>query len=347
MQELNKIIFRSNAGPSVGLGHLVRCRALAQALVKQGVQCIMVGPDLEYRQNNDSREAFVDWIPIRNWNSAEEDAAGLALIAGKKGARFLVLDDYRVNENYQLLLQQAGLQWLQFDGGQKRHLWADIILNTQPGAREEDYQDVIHNPWAQLLLGLKYAILRPEFPPKDFPSPGRSIKQILVTFGGGDDRGAIEFVLSTLLPIVNLSVRFLVITGKNNPRNPEIQSWVDNHGGDRVILAIDPASVSTQMAGCDLAIMAGGTTTYEAVCCSLPMILIAIADNQIKQSIAWEKRNAAVYVGEFNKLKPEDLIVAFSGYLDKKMRGEIVQNHLMVDGLGSSRVAEHIISLCG
>jgi UDP-2,4-diacetamido-2,4,6-trideoxy-beta-L-altropyranose hydrolase len=302
-----KVLFRTNAGPLVGFGHLIRCRALAMAFRRKGNECIMVGPNPAYSKPFD-HDLFVQWLHVTDWPSSKEDATQLISLAKHHQAQWLVLDDYRIDETYQLALLDAGLKWLQFDGTASKKLWADIIVNTNPIAKHEDYLTVLENPKSKLLLGPTYAILRPEFDNVQRRAPGRSVKKILVTFGGGDDRGAIEFVLSTLLPRTPLNQEFLVISGLENPNNPYLVHWIKMHGQGRVVLHIDPQHISMLFSYCDLAIMAGGTSIYEACVLGIPMVIMSIAENQVLHSKAWQKLGCLKYLGPIAQVEPSILL---------------------------------------
>lgn len=314
------ILFRTNASPQVGFGHLARCRALAMALRRAGKRCVMVGPDSAYAKPGDDA-VFDEWLPESEWPSSQEDALKTIKIAQEHQADWLVLDDYRIDEGYQLTIRAAGLRWLQFNGTASKPLWADIVLNANPAARSEDYQAVLRNPNARLLLGPRYAILRPEFDQVTPREPGRPVKKILLTFGGGDDRGANQFVLSTLLPFTSPKQQFVVISGAANPSNPSLKRWIHAHGQGRVSLHIDPEQVAPLFASCDLAVMAGGTSTYEAARCGLPMILIAIADNQVAQSRAWNELRVAKYLGMIGQINSPSLVTAFENLVTDCTRG--------------------------
>lgn len=339
------IVFRCNAGPQVGLGHLVRCRALAAALHRLGVPCLMVGPPREY-VTADDQALFRDWIAQEAWPSPEADAERLLEIARAHGATAAVLDDYRIDEGYQQVLATEGLRWLQFDAAAGQPLWADLILNANPAVRPGDYADVVRNRNAQLLLGPAYAVLRPEFSPPRQRAPEEPLEQVLVTFGGGDDRGAIELALSSLIPQSPPALRFVVISGAANPRNSRLKRWIELHGDGRVQLLINPPRVANVLASCQLAVMAGGTTTYEAAACGLPMLLITVAQNQVPQARAWEGLGAAIYLGQLSDVDPRRLVESFA-----LMESDVVRFDMLracrsaVDGRGAQRVARHLAGL--
>jgi len=335
------VVFRCNASPVVGYGHLTRCRALAQALLRQGETCVMVGPDAADARPED-QDIFSDWIPVPDWPSANEDATRLVDLARRLDACWAVLDDYRVDENHQLTLRAAGLRWVQFDGTARKPLWADLIVNANPAAHPEDYANVLRNPETRLLLGPRYAILRPEFASVVPRDPHRPVRRILVTFGGGDDRGAIKFVLSTLLPETPSTIEFLVISGARNPRNPSLIEWIERCGQGRVRLHIDPPQVAPLFLSCDLAVMAGGTTTYEAACCGLPMILLTIANNQVPQSRAWATSGIAEYIGDLYNIGPQHLLDPFRRLYTTSptCQSMAINGRKTVDGAGAHRMSQ-------
>jgi len=340
-------VFRLNAGPQVGFGHLMRCRSLAYALREQGHSCVMVGPDQAYAKKED-KDLFDAWLP-QAWSNEIDDATRLSALAAEFDAKMFVLDDYRVDEQYQLLLRSKGLKWLQFEARTSQPIWADIVLNASPGARAEDYAPVLRNPETRLLLGPKYAVLRPEFSNVTPRNPERPVKKVLVTFGGGDDRGAIRYVLSALLPVTTPDINFLVISGKHNPRNAANQEWIEAYGKGRVEFIVDPQEIAPLMIDADLAIMAGGTSTYEAVCCGLPMIMITIAGNQERQAQGWEYEGVGKYAGKYGELELRLLKkllwrMARDQYLLSGMREK---THLLVDGFGGRRIAGEIINKIG
>lgn len=340
------ILFRCDAGPNLGFGHLMRCRTLAEELSRQGEEVAIIGPIAEYQTSKDM-DLFSVWVPKPHWGSETEDANFVLAQAEKYNARALVLDDYRVNEEYQKILRNNRLPWLQFDGKADRPLWADIILNASPAAAGLHYDDAVKNKNTKLLLGPQYGIVRAMFSSQNTPLVRPDVSTILVTFGGGDDRGAILMTLDRLLPIISSGVRIVVISGKSNPRNAEIRRWIIDNAVECVTLRIDPDDVASVYRQCDMAVMSGGTSTFEAASCGLPMVLLTIADNQVEQASAWATLGVALYAGSIDSEPGRGLTDAVARLLDAPItRTQMAQSaRSLVDGLGSSRVASELLQV--
>jgi len=137
------------------------------------------------------------------------------------------------------------------------------------------------------------------------------------------------------------------VSGDHNPRNAEIADWIGKQSQGRVVLEINPHSVAPLFADCDLAIMAGGPTIYEAACCGLPMILIVIAENQLSQARAWGERAFVKFLGFKKDLYSEELLNAFFGFYNnnKKLHEISRSNEFPLDSQGSTRVCDNIMNL--
>jgi hypothetical protein len=326
----------------LGMGHLMRCRTLASALADLNEKCMMVGPEMFYANTEDAR-IFQDWVPLPWQSSPEDDANALSAIAHDRHSCVLVLDHMHIDESYQLELKRRGKKWLQFDGAVNQPMWANLIVNANPTVTIADYGNLIQGERSELLAGPAYAILRKEFAQNAAIAKPKKATSILLTFGGGDDRGAILFSLKALIPCIPDDLNFLVISGRNNSQNDENLAWIQQHAAGRVDYLIDPSDVASVMARCALAVMAGGTTTYEANCLGIRMVLLAIAENQIRQSKAWQTLGEAVFLGAFEMIHPETLARVVNEQLQDLDHRPKFQK--MVDGNGAFRVAKKIVDI--
>lgn len=334
-------IFRCNAGSKIGLGHLNRCRSLAYYLNKKGQDCLMVGPSKKFINSKDLK-IFKKWIPKNRWKNSSEDSLNLIKIAKKNRESFIILDDYRVDANYQLNIKKAGLKCLQFYNLEhSQNIIGDIIHCSVPGISIKKLKNKILNKKAKFLLGPKYALLRPEFS-KLKRKKIKSINRVILIFGGGNDLGANQYLLSTLLPLADKNIQFTIVSSLLNKSNFKLKKLVETKYKLRVNLQINPKKISKLMLDQDLAITAGGTTTYELDVCGVPMIIISTAVNQIKQSKAWSSYGRAKYLGNLRFIKKESLKSVFKSFLKKKQK--IFQKKVLTSGDGANKVAEFLIN---
>ena len=172
--------------------------------------------------------------------------------------------------------------------------------------------------------------------------------KILFIAGGGDDRGMIELAVSSLAHRKNSKEEFVIITGKNNPNNDTIYSITQKLSKFmKIKLHINPRNIFKIMRETDLAVSAGGITTFELAQCGIPMILISIAENQIEQSLGWGRMGAACYLGKLADVLPANLKSNFEDLIintEKRIAmGQRAQS--LVDGYGANRVANAILEL--
>jgi spore coat polysaccharide biosynthesis predicted glycosyltransferase SpsG len=271
------------------------------------------------------------------------DAVRTAEYFHRVGADFAIIDHYQADEAYQRVLLNAGLRWMQFDGAAQTPLWADWVVSMSPAADVDRYRALQRRPQTRLLLGPRYAILRDEFlpwhkPRQVNPKAGR----LLLTFGGGDDRGACVACLDSLQRVGIFEIT--ILSGGGNPQVPSIRSWIDRHASQQVQLFLDDDNVARHMFEADIAVTAGGTTTFETAMLGLPTLIIQIADNQRANAQAWDRMGVAVDLGTLEGLDPGRLGDRFASLAGNPLLRERmgVQGRAHVDGYGADRLVQEL-----
>jgi len=314
---------------------------LANELKKSGTKIHFIG---QFSEKISIDRNIVDSIKYLDENG-KQDADQVIEYADKTAANIIILDNYAVDEQYQQCLFKAGCRWLQFSGKPDQRYWANWVLSLSPATRRTDYEHLVQQPDTRLLLGPEYAILDPRFvSSKENVNINDMPRKLTLTFGGGDDRGAILFCLNALQE-QSTGIEFNILVGSGNPNVASIDKWISGSGRSNIYLHVDNSHWMDIMAMSDLAITAGGMTTFEMAFLGIPTIIIQIADNQKRNAEAWDRLGVAINLGNLHDLKEEKLKNAVTILVgDQKTRHSMhICGRKVVDGRGVTRIVNELL----
>ncbi|WP_300541237.1 glycosyltransferase [Maricaulis sp.] len=299
--------------------------------------------DLPDSVNDDDPPPFDRLQRASGWNGRRRDVKELMEFAASVGVSAFIIDHPGADGEYQSLLKSRGVRWLHFIGQPAGPLLADLIFCANAAADPTAFRRLERGPETKLLVGLEHALLRPQFRGLEKRITKERVDRVFVSFGGGSDRGAFRKCLPVLLSQADDTCRFTLAVGSGNPE----LNWVKDFAAgrrDRIDLRVDEMRIAECMLVSDLAVTASGTTTLEAAACGLPMILLAIADNQVEPARAWARRGAALYLGEIDALVPRMLANAFREMQAPALRARQTRAlyETGVDGYGVTRVADAV-----
>jgi UDP-2,4-diacetamido-2,4,6-trideoxy-beta-L-altropyranose hydrolase len=309
------------------MGHLQRCLTLGAELSRRElpVQFFVAG---DPRGPEVARKAgFVA-------GTLADDAGFLDTLRARRGTALAIVDDYGVDDA-SLAAIAALAPTAVIDDLADRTLEVDVIINGNANATELAYRA---GTQTVLLLGTPYSLLRPEFravPPHQLRS---RIERILVTLGGADalDQTA-EIVDGLLRGIPNVYLDVVIgplFRRRDVGRLPDADS-------QRVVLYHAPAELVSLMRAADLAITAGGQTTYEVAACGLPSVALCTADNQRGTLRALEHSGTLAIAT--NPGAAIELARALADDVDRRAAMSVT-GRSRVDGFGSERVATALMS---
>lgn len=243
---------------------------------------------------------------------------------------WIIADGYHFGAEYQRAVKRAGYNLLLFDDyGHASHYCADLVLNQNLHASEALYKS--REPYTQLLLGTKYVQLRQEFLAyrgwkREIPEIAR---KVLVTLGGADPDNVTEKVM---LALQGLDVEARVIVGGSNPHLPQLQSAAKELSQCELI--VDAKNMPELMVWADVAVAAGGTTSWELAFFGVPSLILVLADNQRQVAAVLHDQ------GIFKATGIENLHHNLQAILqDKALRDNSSRTaKRLVDGSGGARV---------
>src|SRR5690606_17442476 len=269
------IVFRADGGPAMGLGHLVRCLALAEALEARGHRCRFAGaapPFLAPRLPGGAPMAVPE--PPGGWDVP----AFRDLVAG---ADLLVTDHYGIDAGWQ---RRSPVPVLAVSDPPLGDLQCAMLVLPTALAAPRGRPDTLVAP--------EHCLIRAEFAARR-RAPKRGLR-LLVNAGGGEDAGLTERVVEALAsdPKLAALAATVVLGAASAERRTRVAEAVARLPNGRLLERVgDMAAV---IDGHDIAIGAPGGGALERACLGLAQILIPIAANQMALGAALAERGAAL-----------------------------------------------------
>ena len=341
------LAIRADAGPRVGWGHLMRCRSLALALRDRGVGVAFItggdGPDAKQLLTRDGFEVRdLGRLPDEQMvHLPTSDAESACSAMRTWQADVVLVDHYGASAGYLTRLTGAGHVAALDDCADRDLSSVAWILNQNLGAEQHLYQMAAG---AVLLLGPKYALLRPEFAHarnlgvRSFSADQR---HVLITLGGGDNEKPTLSVLRALAEVpVRLHVRALCGAGADSVRSALPRELVSRHEVE-VLGAVEDMTHAMRWA--DVSINAGGSTCWELGALGVPMVVLTLADNQRGNAASLTERGCAVNLGD----STSGLAAIVPAMLEEpeRRRAMSVLGMALVDGRGAERAADSLWTL--
>lgn len=351
------IAIRVDASVYIGLGHLVRCRNLAAALSTHGAAvrficrahpghqianleaaAFAVGklspPSTAIIADDD----YAGWLGVTQAQDAAETLAAL----GDERPDWLIVDHYGLDAEWEQALRPHVGHILVIDDLANRRHDCDLLLDqnyVRHGSAR--YRDLLPTS-ARRLLGPRHALLHPayrEWRQSQRPRVGE-VRHLLLFFGGSDPWNLTGLALEALTTPALAHLTADVVIGATNPHCERIRAQAAARPGTQVH-GLRP-HLADLMAAADLAVGAGGTTTWERCCLGLPSQVISFAENQRPACEALAADGFIQYLGHYDQMTVATLRDAVLGLVMNPDRLVTLSNACanLVDGHGSARVID-------
>lgn len=336
------LLVRADADAQIGMGHVMRCLALAQAWQRAGGRAVFFTASRASAWESRVRSEGMELLYLSAQPGSPEDARHTALLAQKVDAGWVVVDGYHFGADYQCALRTSGQAVLFVDdNGHAAHYSADVVLNQNIHADEGLYSN--RESYTRLLLGPRYALLRQEFLSWrgwERSTPDR-VRNLLVTLGGSDPRNVTAEVIRVLQRVDAEGLDVVVVVGEENPFWGELRQ-VAAESTRAVRLVSNVTEMPELMAWADLTISAGGSTCWELAFMGCPAILLIVAENQRVAANLLAEVGVAVSLGDAWQIDPERVVPSICDLLnDSEARAQMSRKgRSLVDGLGASRVVQ-------
>jgi UDP-2,4-diacetamido-2,4,6-trideoxy-beta-L-altropyranose hydrolase len=260
-----KVLILTEAGKSIGFGHLTRCIGLYQGFKEKGV-------DVEIVVNADSSVDFLlKGIKYKkfDWLRKMED-----IFKSLRKVDIVIIDSYLADLDFYKKVSEIVKIPVYIDDYKRLDYPKGIVINPSI------YGDRLNYPKKEgvmYLLGKQYIILRKEFWNVPKKKINKHIKNVLITFGGTNQQDLAKTIAKYLEDKFSFNIS-IVEPNKN-------------------FTAKDMLKL---MLKADLCISGGGQTTYELARVGVPTIGICFAENQLNNLKFGEKEGYLKFIGWYD-----------------------------------------------
>lgn len=356
-----KIAIRVDASAAIGTGHVNRCRMLAfelkargceirflcrandgnliHMLLEDGFTVVSLPTTLgEDSKGRTADENYGLWLGV----SQAYDAMQTLDIVANWRPDWIIVDHYGLDIEWESIVRRQTARLMVIDDLANRRHECDLLLDQNYAAEPKRRYHGLVPPHCPLLLGPRYALLHPQYAIRGTKlQPHKGIVcRVLAFFGGTDATDATGLALSAMSSPDLRTIHLDLITGANYPHRERLEEQAKERGNASVRGPL-PDLVEA-MAEADLAIGAGGSTSWERLCLGLPSVIVSVAANQRPASEALADDGLAVYAGPINSVETETLRGILRDLIDDRDRMRSISDagRKLVDGYGAGRVAD-------
>ena len=352
-----RVVFRADVSVTIGTGHVMRCLTLADALRARGAECRFVTRALPGHLGAviEDRGFDVALLPAPDGPAptGPPDHAGWAGVSWEQdlaetrnamaAADWLIVDHYAFDARWQRGLADRAARIMVIDDLADRPHAASVLLDQNLGRAATDYDRLVPEA-CRRLIGPEHALLRPEFAALRATAlarrKGAGLAHLMISMGGMDVADATSTVLRALAGAdLPPDLRISVVMGSHAPALAHVRDLATRIPWPTEVL-VDVKDMASLMADADLAIGAGGGTTWERCCLGLPGIIVETAANQAGGVAAMEKAGAALGTGPLSDPAFGNRLVAALGQAQRTRDDLSSRAAGICDGQGASRVAE-------
>ena len=327
-----RLCIRTEASSQIGMGHFMRCFAIAEEARGRGIGVTFLLNELGDAVKTRLTQIGAAGIAIDGALGSAADFMALGA-PGLTRDDWLLIDSYAATEDYIALQKNAARVAVIDDLNALDHFDCDLLINPAQAARPVDYE---RKTRGRLLLGADYALIRREFIGAGSAESGAAVT---IMFGGSDPTqltARCAEALHAALPAADIRL----IAGPANQHTDDLMRLARK--SDRIRLFISPKSVADVLTGSALVITAAGGSVGEVAAMGLAALVLVVYDNQ-----AAALKACPFPVIDARSGLPEDLGARVRMLIDEPAHLlEIAHKaHAVVDGLGPKRIIEAMLNV--
>jgi UDP-2,4-diacetamido-2,4,6-trideoxy-beta-L-altropyranose hydrolase len=271
-------VLRADASSSIGVGHVMRSLSLGEALLDEGFGVELVSFELAPSLQSLATSCGVEVVELTCAPRSSEDAQFVL----QRNANIFVVDGYEFSREFFAVLEASSTPFAVVDDNVETNAQSpSAVINQNPHASASMYAHLQGEP--KMLLGLQYAMVRKEVRDVAAMNLPSHEGEVFVAMGGADFLGLTAPIVEALAE-TGLQIR--VAVGHANTQRAHIQKLADQFGN---VTLIEQQDYVSSLANAHVAVLAAGSSLWEACAVGTPSIGLVVADNQFASANAAKK----------------------------------------------------------
>ena len=313
------ILFRCDGSIKIGMGHVIRCMALADHL-KENHGCKI---HFAMRKSELGINRVKKSYPVIEANEQSFDYVDWFFdCISQTQSKILIMDmrDGLTKEQLKLIKKKTGIKVVTIDDPEDKRLEADLAFYPPVPQLEKLNWDGFEG---ELYVGWEYVLLRKEFL-KQYPKPKNSIPNILVSMGATDGKNMTEFVINSLDRIIE-KFKVTIIVGSGYPYLKNLKKTLEEVHFEFELLQ-NPKDIAKIMSQSDFSIISFGQTAYELAALKVPTIFLCLSHDHNESSKLFINEGIGVSMGEYSKLSKQKFIKSVQFHLKEQNKVKEMSN---------------------
>ena len=338
---MRNVIIRADGGSSIGMGHVVRCLALAEMLKNEFEIKFAIQEPSDIALNL-IKETTNNIIVLPATDNYQQDVSNFIHYVTDKD--IVVIDGYNFTTEYQQTLKNKGCKLVAIDDLHAWHQLADVIINHASGIQENDYSAEKHT---QFCLGLNYVLLRPEFlNAKKSTRKIIQLKKVFISMGAADIGNNTKKITEALLFIDSIQEINLMVSGIN-PHIKDIERLMLISNKVKTHYNLSAKELSVLLNKCDVAICPASSIALESCAIGIGLISGYTAENQLGNLNGLIKHKTLINFDNINQLSIKEIIQKMERLIPyPSVFNELIENQKrMIDGKSPERLLNIFKSL--
>lgn len=348
--KIETVLMRVDGSLELGMGHIMRCIALAQEFQLRGKEVVFILKNLLGKARSIVHGYGFRVVLLKPDLDFNQDSIATIGFANFFQAKHIIVDLNNVDTlpqknlfiNFLRNLKNADLIVIVIEGmddeciSMRKPIPASAVVIPYLGAQNLKYKAL---SGTKILAGEKYFPFRLEFKQsiKQKKKINKEVKHILITIGGGNVSNYNKKICLALQELDNKNL-LIRITGELNlhskcPSNVKVLGNVSN--------------INELVCWADLAIIGSGLTRYETALMATPTIVFSLNQAHMQMVEKFVKKKTACHGGLLDDLSVEQVKDILRKLInDVPLRRSMSkEGALLIDGKGSARLVNEIFSL--